>query len=364
VKSVLVYGATGFTGALTVEALTKLGGVQVIVAGRNAKKLEALAARHGGLETRVADVAEPESLATCLGGVHVVVDTAGPFTLYGEPVVRAAIAAGAHFVDTTGEQGYMNRILALYHGAAKQKGLAVVNAQAFEFALGYCAAALLAEWDPAIFEIDVFNRVQGFGATRGTQKSALAALAEEGLVRKGGRLVARGPSPLPKWVKMPGSARSEPAIPFPGGEALHLVHTHPDVKNVTTNLVVPRRLAAPLMLGWSSRKLVGLLDAVGALEPVRRRIDRGPEGPSEAQREKTGFKVLARGKSEVATRGVLVTGTDPYGITGMIAALGAKLLCDPGPLVTGVVSTDQAFGAKNFLEALAPWGVRWEKREL
>jgi short subunit dehydrogenase-like uncharacterized protein len=361
---VLVFGATGFTGALTVEALLGLGGVEVILAGRDPKKLAALSARHGGLETRLANADEPATLDTALAGVRVVIDTAGPFIRYGEPVVRAALSAGAHFLDTTGEQAYMNRISARYHGAAKDKRLVVVNAQAFEFALGYCAAALTAEWDPAIHTIDVFNRVAGFGTSRGTQKSALDALGEEALVRKGGRLVSRGPSPLPLWVRMPGSDRSEPAVPFPGGEALHLARVHPEVRNVTTNLVVPKSLAAPMMLGWSTRKLMRVLESTGALELWRRRIDRGPEGPSEEARKMARFKVLARGKSAVATRGVLVTGTDPYGITGVIAALGAKLLCQGEPLDTGVISTDQAFGAKAFLDALAPFGVAWEKHEL
>ena len=362
-KSVVVFGATGYTGRLVVESLLALGVSKVVIGGRSEEKLRALAQQCSGLTHRVADALHPETLAALVEGAHVVISTAGPFSLYGEPVVRAALAAGAHFLDTTGEQAYMARILERYHGAAKGKGLAVVNAQAYEFALGYCAAALLAEWDPAIHTIDVFNRVYGFGASRGTQKSALEQITAHALVRRDGRLVERSLSPVPKAVTWPGGKR-ELGVPFPGGEALHLARAHPQVKNVTTNLALPARLAAPLMAAWSARPLWRALSKTGAFDLARRFIDAGAEGPEESSRKQAGFRTLARGRSEVATRGVMVTGQDAYGVTGIIAALGAKLLLEGEPRMAGVVSTDQAFGAQAFLDALAPHGVSFSKHEL
>ncbi|MBK7580646.1 MAG: saccharopine dehydrogenase NADP-binding domain-containing protein [Myxococcales bacterium] len=363
-KTVVVFGATGFTGRLVVASLVRAGGVNVVLGGRSEERLRELSESHGGLPFRVADALAPATLGPLVEGAHVVVSTAGPFSSYGEPVVRAALAARAHFLDTTGEQEYMARILERYHGSARDKQVVVVNAQAFEFALGYCAAALVSSWDPAIHTVDVFNRVYGFSATRGTQQSALHQLVAPAMVRKHGRLVERGPNPMPEWVTWPDTGKREPAAPFPGGEALHLVHSHPDVLNVTTSLAGPARVMLPLMAGWSARPLLRGLSKLGVLEPVRRVIQAGPEGPSDAVREKTGFKVLARGRSDVATRGVLLTGTDPYGITGVIAAVGAKFLCERDPLSTGVVSTDQAFGAEEFCRALAPHGVAVSRHEM
>jgi short subunit dehydrogenase-like uncharacterized protein len=363
-KQVVVFGATGFTGKLVVEALLGMGLTNVIVGGRDEEKLTALSDAHGGLETRLADARRPETLPDLVRGAHVVIDTAGPFIELGEPVVRAAIDAGAHFIDTTGEQAYMARVLERYHGGAKLKKLAVLNAQAFEFALGYCVASMLADWDHELDTIDVFNRVQGFGATRGTQKSAVKSLLEEALVRKDGRLVRRGASPVPMRVRMPGSDETELAVPFPGGEALHLARAHPEIANVTTNLVLPERIALALMGGWSLRSLLKPLARLGALDPVLDKIDQGPEGPSDAQRQSAKFKVLARGSGRGRSRGVLATGRDPYGITGVIAALAAKLLVEGHPYTVGVVSTDQAFGARAFLDLLAPYGVEVSRHEL
>lgn len=363
-KTVVVFGATGFTGRLVVEALLGQGVTRIVLGGRSEERLRELSLSHGGLPWRVADALVPSTLGPLVAGAHVVISTAGPFTVYGEPVVRAALAEGAHFLDTTGEQAYMARILERYHGAAREKGVVVINAQAFEFALGHCAAALVAEWDPAIHTIDVFNRVYGFGASRGTQLSALHQVVEEALVRKQGRLVRRGLSPLPEWVTWPDSGKREPASPFPGGEALHLVRSHPEVLNVTTNLAMPARVALPLMTAWSARPLLRVAEKAGLFEPLRRLVQAGPEGPSDESREKSGFKVLARGRSDVASRGVLIKGHDGYGITGVIAALGAKLLCAGDPKAVGVISTDQAFGAAAFLQELEPFGVTVSRHEL
>lgn len=363
-RSIVVFGATGYTGRLVVAALCDMGVRDVILGGRSEAKLAELADLHGGFAHRVADAERPETLRALCEGAHVVVDTAGPFNRYGEPVVRAALSAGAHFLDTTGEQTYMARILERYFGTAKGKDLVVVNGQAFEFALGYCASALLAEWDPGLSKIDVFNRTYGFGATRGTQKSALEQLTHDAFERHGGRLVRRGSNPVPRFVTWPDSGRREPAVPFPGGEALHLGRAHPHVLDVSTNLALPARVAGPVMLGWSLRPALKLLEKGGAFGPVNRFIDAQPEGPTEEQRRKNGFKVLARGESRGARRGVLVKGTDAYGITGVIAALGAKMLLEAEPLMTGVVSTDQAFGAQRFLDALAPFGVSVSRHEL
>jgi hypothetical protein len=107
--------------------------------------------------------------------------------------------------------------------------------------------------------------------------------------------------------------------------------------------------------------VLGLLEKSGAFGPLFRGIDTTAEGPTEATRRKQSFQVLARGKGSGSTASVLVTGVDPYGITGIIAALGARLLSDGPPRATGVVSTDQAFGAQTFLDALASFGVHTER---
>jgi hypothetical protein len=158
-------------------------------------------------------------------------------------------------------------------------------------------------------------------------------------------------------VKMPGSAKVELAVPFPGSEALFLHRAYPHLKNVTTNLVLPNGMAIGAMALVSAQPALRLLGRAGALAPILSRIDSGADGPTPETRREQHFKVLARGRGHLE-KSVLAMGVDPYGITGVIAALGAKMLLDGAPKKTGVVSPDQAFGAKTFLDALAPHGVR------
>ncbi|MGH3991285.1 MAG: NAD(P)H-binding protein, partial [Pseudonocardiaceae bacterium] len=59
---IVVFGATGYTGRLTAEALVERGR-RPVLAGRSAGKLAALAADLGGsLEVAVADVSRPKSV--------------------------------------------------------------------------------------------------------------------------------------------------------------------------------------------------------------------------------------------------------------------------------------------------------------
>ena len=71
---------------------------------RSRERLDALAAELGGLETRVADVPRPgHAPARLVERGDVLVSTVGPFVRLGAPAVEAAIAAGAHYLDSTGE---------------------------------------------------------------------------------------------------------------------------------------------------------------------------------------------------------------------------------------------------------------------
>ena len=106
---IVLLGASGYTGARTAEALVARG-ARPVLAGRNQAKLDPLAERLGGLETAVADVTTPGSLAALLGAGDVVVTTVGPFLQLGEPAVHAAVEAGAVYLDSTGEPPFIRRV--------------------------------------------------------------------------------------------------------------------------------------------------------------------------------------------------------------------------------------------------------------
>jgi short subunit dehydrogenase-like uncharacterized protein len=104
---IAIYGATGYTGKLIAAELAR-DGAELILSGRNRAKLEELSAELGGsLRIQVATLDDPDSLRRLLEPCAVVIDCAGPFQLHGEPVLRAAVETGTHYLDTTGEQAYI-----------------------------------------------------------------------------------------------------------------------------------------------------------------------------------------------------------------------------------------------------------------
>ena len=107
---IVLFGATGYTGRLTAEALVARGD-RPVLAGRSAERLaRAGRAELGGLETAVADVADPASVRALVEPGDVIVATVGPFARWGDPAVEAAIDAGACYLDSTGEPAFIRRV--------------------------------------------------------------------------------------------------------------------------------------------------------------------------------------------------------------------------------------------------------------
>src|SRR4051794_13176269 len=106
---IVLFGATGYTGDLTARAMVARG-MRPVLAARNPDRVVALGEELGGLETAVADVGQPASIRELLSPGDVLVSTVGPFTRWGEAAVTAAIEAGAHYLDSTGEPPFIRDV--------------------------------------------------------------------------------------------------------------------------------------------------------------------------------------------------------------------------------------------------------------
>ncbi len=124
---IVVFGATGFTGALTAEYLA--GTRPRTRAGRSRGATAPSSSRPGGrlrtptrpgpsLPLLVADVADPASMRALAESTKVVITTVGPYIRYGEPLVAACAAAGTDYVDLTGEPEFVDRMWLRYHEQA------------------------------------------------------------------------------------------------------------------------------------------------------------------------------------------------------------------------------------------------------
>lgn len=100
-SKLIIYGATGYTGSLVARQAKALG-LDFVIAGRDAAKLEALSK---DLEVPYAafSVDSITELVMALAGYEVVLNCAGPFAKTAEPIIRACIEVGAHYLDITAE---------------------------------------------------------------------------------------------------------------------------------------------------------------------------------------------------------------------------------------------------------------------
>jgi hypothetical protein len=126
---VLILGAYGFFGQRIAAGLRREPGVELILAGRDVGKATALAYQLGlrAQNARAMDAADPK-LAMLLRklGVQTVIHTAGPFQGQQYQVARAAIEAGANYLDLADGRAFVVGISAL-DGAARAAGVCVAS---------------------------------------------------------------------------------------------------------------------------------------------------------------------------------------------------------------------------------------------
>lgn len=97
----MLYGATGYMGALIAEECVRLG-LQPVLAGRDSVRLQLLA-EHLQLPHAVVALDSATALKQAVQGLTAVLHCAGPFSQTSAPMREACIAAGAHYLDITGE---------------------------------------------------------------------------------------------------------------------------------------------------------------------------------------------------------------------------------------------------------------------
>src|SRR5213593_1409212 len=154
--SIVVFGATGYTGRLTVGALVRQG-ARPVLAGRSRSRLDEVAAEvGGGLETRLADVDDPESLRALLQAGDVLVTTVGPFLRRGRPAAEAAVKAGAHYLDSCGEAAFIREVFERLGPRAERAGVGLLTSFGYDYVPGNLAGAMaVQEAGPAAVRVDV-----------------------------------------------------------------------------------------------------------------------------------------------------------------------------------------------------------------
>jgi short subunit dehydrogenase-like uncharacterized protein len=373
---IAVHGASGFTGRLAVAEVRRRGFVPVLV-GRDGERLRKAAVEAGApeAEVRVARL-EEGALADAFLGCEVVVNCAGPFTVLGEPVVRAAIAAGVHYLDTAGEQHYIREVLDAFRAEAVRAGVAVVPAMADDGGPGDMIARLVAERAssavgsapeaPEVAEVAevLVADLRGPGvASRGTARS-MAAVSEQGALAYTDGVWHPAAGDAPAVIALPREVAAAVAPPRGAAGRGEVADGHREVAGPGEAVVeefalpgvvtVPRHVKARRVRSVIRAEVAGLFAA-----PAPDVVEQVPEVPDEAVRTAARWLMLAEatGTDGRRARG-WVTGFDAYGMTAVIAVEGARrLVVDGAP--AGTLTPAQAFDPASFLDHLTAHGVTW-----
>jgi short subunit dehydrogenase-like uncharacterized protein len=361
---IVLFGATGYTGRLVAEALLARG-ADPVLAARDRKRVEALAAElaAGGPvpEVAVADVHRPETVRALVERGDVLVSTVGPFARWGAAAVEAAIGAGAHYLDSTGEPGFIRQVFESWGPRAAAAGSALVPAFGYDWVPGNLAGALaLRAGGDAVTRLDIGYFVTGSAGpgslSGGTLASAAGVLGAPGYAWRGGRLVAEMPARHRRTYPVHGAPRS--GLSVAGSEHLALPRLAPGLRDVHVHLGWFGPAARPVQLLAQLTRLPGLprlVQGVGA-----RLLPGSTGGPDEAarRRSRTHVQAVASAADGAELARVALDGPNPYTLTGDLLAWAAVAARDGGLAGVGALGPVQAFGLDELVAGAAAAGLR------
>jgi len=391
---VVVFGATGFTGALTAQHLAAHAppGSRLALAGRSGVRLEALRMRLATADARCArlplavlDAADGPALRRIAAATRVLVNAVGPYTTHGDAVVAACAEQGTDYVDLAAEGEFVDLSYIRHHDRATRTHARLVHSCGFDsipFDLGTLHTLMqLPEGVPmrvrAFAQLHlggVRNAARGFST--GSLRSALVMLSRpRQRARARSTRLALEPLPRDRTVEVPLGRPHRPrelegwALPAPrfdsrvvGRSAGALDRYGPDFSY--EQYVLVRRLgtaAAAIGVG-------GAMFTLAQLQPVRELIlARLPSGagPSAAERGRRRFTVTLVGDGGGRRILTEVRGGDPgYDESAKMLAEAALCLAhDDLPRCSGQVTPATAMG-EILIARLGRQGITFTSRRV
>jgi short subunit dehydrogenase-like uncharacterized protein len=364
VTRIVVFGASGYTGGLAARAVAARG-LRPVLAGRSADALERLAEELGGLETAHADADAPSTVRGLVERGDVLVTTVGPMARSGRAALDAAIDAGAHYVDSSGESSWVREVFERAGSRAARAEVVLVPAMAYDSAPGNLAGALaLREAGGGATRVRIGYFLTGAGGglrgglrqmSGGSRATFVRMALERGFAYRGGRLVTERGSARVGAFEVDGRVRR--GVSFGTSEAFSLPR------------LFPRLLDVEVFFGWfdgASRLLqAGALPlaALTAARPVRDRLatlaDRlAPAGGRPPADRESGSLFVAEAFAPGRRARARLAGINGYRFSGNLLAWAAAELAAAGPREVGARGPVEAFGLERLEAGVAEAGIR------
>jgi short subunit dehydrogenase-like uncharacterized protein len=264
----MIYGATGYSGRMIAEKAVELG-LTPILAGRSQAVQEL--ADGLKLKSRIFELSNID-----LAGIGLVLNCAGPFSTTAAPMMQACLAAGAHYLDITGE---IEVFVAAHEldAAARDRKIILCPGVGFDVVPTDCLAAALKEAMP-----DANRILLAFDSrsplSPGTAKTMVEGLGQGGRIRRNGQIMAVPYAYDVRHIDFGRGAKTAVSIPWGDVATAYFTTGVPDVMVFTA---VSSRAAKRMQ--WMNR-LQPLLGLGFVQRFLKRRIDRKVKGPSESKR--------------------------------------------------------------------------------
>jgi short subunit dehydrogenase-like uncharacterized protein len=345
------------------------------LAGRRIEALQRVAASHPAARVAVAPLEDGPALARALEGCAVVINCA-PAAVCGDRLLYAALDAHAHYVDAAGEQHHIQRLFDAFGDEAGRRGIAIVPACGFDYAIGDCLARLAARDSEPAAEIVIAYCIEGSDVSGNSAQNAANAPAAPEVVYRAGRWM-----PVPFEIDrgafdFPAPFGRRQMSRYGSGEVI-TVPRHTRTRAVRTLITTTSLCPHPALLSVFPilRPAIGLARRTpGARDLLRLAaslaVRRGsPPRTTTAERETPAapapgpdpgrrFVVAAEAKGlDGSVRRATAIGGDFHTITAALLAYAAVSFGSGH--APGVFSPATAFAPEVLLDALKPHGVTW-----
>jgi short subunit dehydrogenase-like uncharacterized protein len=364
---VVVYGASGYTGMLTMDWLIDQN-IPFTAVARNAGRVhEMMAQRVVRLESATYEVIEAEhtveALTEAFRGAKVVCNTVGPFVKFGLTTVEAALKAGCHHLDTTGEQQYMRDVRDKFGELYAQAGLLVSPSMSYMYTYSEIAAELALE-TPGIDALETSAlcrgpRGVGAGVTVGSTASIFELYRAEQCYLWEKKLV---PHAVDASFNIASPEFLQPVFALPWGGTSLPVYFEND----------PRVRSCVSCVGFYDNNVMQMVHALGQKwEAEYKHLPKEQQDavlkqivdsttPTMPPRERTTTVRMvdtAIGRGQLSSVRATVHGTTAYIATGALQTAAAIKLIDGETNKVGFASGSKAFGHRYLLGFLEERGL-------
>ena len=324
-QAVTVFGAYGHTGRFVVAELYKRGW-KTILSGRNAEKLNQVAAEYPDSNVRVASVDDDVSLDRAVLDASAVINCAGPFIDTAIPIIEAALRSGIQYFDVAAEQAAVLAVFERFSCAARQTGVVIAPAMAFYGGLGdLLATAAMGDWSAAD-EILIGVTLDSWKPTRGTRLTGQRNPGQR-FILSHGRLKRSDPPPPRSW-KFPAPFGQQNVVGVSFAETITIS------RHLRTSQIHAYMKEAPIA------------DIRNPDTPVPAAVD-------ESGRSSQTFVMDVIARKGDAERRAVARGQDIYAVTAPIVVEAAQRVVNGLARTTGVVAAGEVFDAQDFLRSLA-----------